>query len=562
MTTDTGAVLLRQRRTQEHARRLSRMWSADGGLGIAAPLGRVRQRGDGLAVPTRSGTVYPGTVGTDQIQLMAVQAPQLDDASVTTPKLADGSVTGPKVPAGELGARELANGAVTIPKFAQGTRPVQLVDALPDLPDDEFPPGAAIVNMSDGKVYRHSAPDDVWGETWLADWPDSDGWTAQVDTYDLRGLIEEGQIGEGAVVAGTVAANAIGAVELAAIYVEVGKWIRSFDWEPGVSGWAIDGDGNAEFLDATFRGNIVASSVTSGQLVSANYQPGSNGWALDASGNAELNDATFRGNIVASSVSAGQLVSANYSPGNNGWALDANGNAEFAAGTWRGNISVAGGTVMMGSQGIAFAVGSTQAHRIKFGSAPFGADGEIFMPTVNLMQINAPHAVQIKGLQVGNSALSFLFSGSRVALMGVTNFGGEFIAGTNIRAGGDVIAEGHSTTTVSASCVMTSAGRLLRTTSSEAAKTAITDLPLSRCRSELDRLRPVTYRSVLPADDGRRVHVGLLAEEVAETVPALAVYDPDGTPIGVQYDRVGLLMLPVIRDLTERLAALEELVDA
>lgn len=53
---------------------------------------------------------------------------------------------------------------------------------------------------------------------------------------------------------------------------------------PG-EGWAIFGDGNAEFNDAIFRGD----------LQSDNYVPLTSGWALSSDGDAELNQAILRG---------------------------------------------------------------------------------------------------------------------------------------------------------------------------------------------------------------------------------------------------------------------------
>lgn len=53
---------------------------------------------------------------------------------------------------------------------------------------------------------------------------------------------------------------------------------------PG-EGWAIFGNGNAEFNDAIFRGD----------LQSDNYVPGVSGWFLDRDGNAEFEQGQFRG---------------------------------------------------------------------------------------------------------------------------------------------------------------------------------------------------------------------------------------------------------------------------
>lgn len=48
---------------------------------------------------------------------------------------------------------------------------------------------------------------------------------------------------------------------MASITMEVGKHIESTGYEEGVAGFRIDGDGNAEFNNARFRGTVEAGSV-------------------------------------------------------------------------------------------------------------------------------------------------------------------------------------------------------------------------------------------------------------------------------------------------------------
>jgi len=58
---------------------------------------------------------------------------------------------------------------------------------------------------------------------------------------------------------------------------------------PG-QGWAIFGNGDAEFNNAIFRGD----------LQSDNYVPGVSGWSLDRDGDSEMNEGKFRGLITGS----------------------------------------------------------------------------------------------------------------------------------------------------------------------------------------------------------------------------------------------------------------------
>jgi hypothetical protein len=60
----------------------------------------------------------------------------------------------------------------------------------------------------------------------------------------------------------------------------------------------------------------------------------------------------------------------------------------------------------------------------------------------------------------------------------------------------------------------------------------------------LRKLRPVTFRYKQPHDDGsKRIQYGLIAEEVAEVLPDLAVFNPDGSPETVKYHLLPSLLL-------------------
>lgn len=94
-----------------------------------------------------------------------------------------------------------------------------------------------------------------------------------VDTAHLAaGSIEADQIAVNAIGADAISANAViadhivadavGAKQLAALHLEVGKYIRSTEYTAGSVGWAIDAGGNAEFNDVTVRGNVVAAGGT------------------------------------------------------------------------------------------------------------------------------------------------------------------------------------------------------------------------------------------------------------------------------------------------------------
>jgi hypothetical protein len=82
----------------------------------------------------------------------------------------------------------------------------------------------------------------------------------------------------------------------------------------------------------------------------------------------------------------------------------------------------------------------------------------------------------------------------------------------------------------------------------------------------LAELRPVTFRYRKPYADGSKpIEYGLIAEEVAETFPDLAVFNDDGRPETVKYHLLPTFLLAgyqaqqrIIAAQAERIAALEE----
>lgn len=85
---------------------------------------------------------------------------------------------------------------------------------------------------------------------------------AAIDAAQI-GSVDAGTITTGFLdVANRINANAIDASKLAALYIQVGKFIRSAGFVSGSSGWAIDGDGTAEFNNVVVRGTLSTNSIT------------------------------------------------------------------------------------------------------------------------------------------------------------------------------------------------------------------------------------------------------------------------------------------------------------
>jgi hypothetical protein len=92
------------------------------------------------------------------------------------------------------------------------------------------------------------------------------------------------------------------------------------------------------------------------------------------------------------------------------------------------------------------------------------------------------------------------------------------------------------------SVVIDSAGQLGTLSSSARYKEDIADM--ASASSAIMRLRPVTFRYRRPfADGGKPLQYGLIAEEVAEVMPSLAVLNAAGEPETVKYQELPALLL-------------------
>lgn len=129
-----------------------------------------------------------------------------------------------------------------------------------------------------------------------------------------------------------------------------------------------------------------------------------------------------------------------------------------------------------------------------------------------------------------------------------------------IQSNGRIQSEGtyNSTTSSSSNVFITSEGRFSRSTSSRRYKDDIQDAPT------LDRvldIRPRTWVSK-NLDDGTERHYGVISEELADLgLEYLITRNEDGQPEGVNYDRIAVALIPIIRELDDRLKRVEEAIE-
>jgi hypothetical protein len=127
-----------------------------------------------------------------------------------------------------------------------------------------------------------------------------------------------------------------------------------------------------------------------------------------------------------------------------------------------------------------------------------------------------------------------------------------------------VIFNNLGTTSSSANAVFGSGGGLVKSTSSIRYKTDVQDLPASTADEIVAQLRAVQYKSLASGDSPDDVFYGLIAEEVAPVAPNLVAYalipevsEEHPVPDGVAYDRIGIVLLPIIQRQRQQISLLQ-----
>jgi hypothetical protein len=77
--------------------------------------------------------------------------------------------------------------------------------------------------------------------------------------------------------------------------------------------------------------------------------------------------------------------------------------------------------------------------------------------------------------------------------------------------------------------------------------------PLEPALGKVEQLNPVTYNKIGVVEE----EIGLIAEEVAELFPEVVTYNDEGQPQGIQYQRLSVILLKAVQELTERVNKLE-----
>jgi hypothetical protein len=179
-------------------------------------------------------------------------------------------------------------------------------------------------------------------------------------------------------------------------------------------------------------------------------------------------------------------------------------------------------------------------------------------------QENLVHNLNLRGSNYGG-----VTAWNGLALRGnstrINSGGGELW----IDAGGDVILDAGTGRTVNlrshgapyamtasgaANVYMYSTGQLFKSTSSLRYKDDVQDWDPGMAALNL-RPRSWTDKAQIEGAEPGQRYYGYIAEEVERVLPELVVYDEEGRPDALSYDRFQAAMIPILRDIVSRLDA-------
>jgi len=391
--------------------------------------------------------------------------------------------------------------------------------------------------------------------------------------------------------------------------------IRSEDFVAGSTGWAIKGNGDAEFNNLTVRGDVISANwdgtsppdtlghsadATTGFYINADGDAAQfqklYASALEIRGNSEL-----LGNIVVDT--AGFMQSSNYSASVSGWRIEGDGDAEFNDVTVRGTIVATSGsisnltisgTLTMGVGGLIRTASSGE--RVQFsnnglsdiewfnssGSSQgiIGVNGvsgilisagngitlvanSVIQVTVATLNLNANLTMEtnkyIRAYQGNASVPGFAFTNSTNSGMYHT---GTALAWSVGGTGRITVGSGFFGPISDNSLACGSGGNRWTVvyavngtinTSDGEIKQNIQDLPRTDALAQIMSVRPVSYRW---RHNPARIHRGLVAQDLLGGPFHDAVYQ-EGGEFGLAYHEFIGPMLAAIQELVGRVEELE-----
>ena len=211
------------------------------------------------------------------------------------------------------------------------------------------------------------------------------------------------------------------------------------------------------------------------------------------------------------------------------------------------------------------------------------------------IEVPGTQKLRVQGQDTGSTAAALGVEDSAALQLFRVRNDGQILTGTGLSS------PYNNTTATAANLFVTSTGQLQRSTSSIKYKKDVEDLDQALVDNAISKLRPIWYRSKVPNGDDKAEwsHIGLIAEEVAQVEPRLAIFrtmtveqvevpvtDENGNPVltrsgdpavdiqqrdvvletpeveSVDYARLSVILLDKVQRLTASLEAMTTKVEA
>lgn len=375
--------------------------------------------------------------------------------------------------------------------------------------------------------------------------------------------------------------------------------LQSSNYVEGEEGWFLDNDGTFEVNDGFIRGT----------LQSANYIPNTSGWALDVGGNVEFSSGLFRGALQIGQNtfnvdSNGNLFIGGSTFNNSPFAVNTNGQIQameisanfITAGEINADVVYAG--TIIASQIVSGTINGQRIPNLNASKITSGTFDAVRIPNLQASIITSGTfaAVRIPNLSA-NKITSGTMSANRIS--GGTINGifitGSSISGTSITSPTNIVATGYavgsnnqslyslactinqglvvgsltSTNTLRVRSLPSGAGTNIVATGGGDFRFQSSSIRYKENIRNADKMEnlleinPVLFdykkTSCGEERDFSQMNIyGLIAEDVHDLGLNSLLYYSEDKPESVSYDRIGLALIPYVKELYGRIEQLEE----
>lgn len=333
------------------------------------------------------------------------------------------------------------------------------------------------------------------------------------------------------------------------------------------------GAGGTSWTSVTISGLVVANldagSITTGTLSAIQVTAGSGSQVctISSTGYLSAQGVYIKGNITADSGTFTGTVNAGsgyFGTTSNGWSIGSTGLTGVGSGT------ITGGSISGSS--ITCTAGTIGGFTISTGYIKYGSTTLYSSSGSGFCLVDLTNGISINNISVTSTTSASISTSGGVNAASGTVTGQSFTMGTGtgnfagtINANGLFYNLGYATTTSAANAyINSSTGLLARSSSSLRYKLNVTpqEIPLDSILA----LAPKSFYDKASADEqnGRTDNLprilGLIAEEVA-TIPVISDLlmnkNEHGVPDSVNYDRIAVALIPLLKDHEARLNKLE-----